>query len=431
MESPEKSLYDKSQFSKNIKTLFNEESKYYYNKHKLNIKLKTMINKDKSLNDRKLANFDYGKMFHYFKIDMKKFDDEQIKRKNFFKSLYDENTRFHNEYQKNYSTNSKVTTKKIRPNIKSKTFQKFYEKHQITDNSIQDNNLFNKDPLLVTNNDIKYFYLNKEIDNKDNVDDFNDEALIYVNKLENNINRKSILNKVKNALSSNKKEKKGKKENKLSLNKEGDFPFIDNNNNNKNNDKSKKNKNIKRDSISKKYYKKFSVDIKKYNNNMKEFIEKLNKTSNDYRCRNRQISFEVNKTDANKNYIKKSHTNRNKTNIFKIFNNIDSDNLIPDYYYSHSTKINKLLSDISTDRNKRKKNNGSNCSNQIESLYDTLFEIRKNIKKYEKKNESELRFLYTYFSKNSGKKFKQSFLENQRLLKLDKELVYSVNSFND
>ena len=425
MESTQKSLYDKSQFSKNIKTLFNEESKYYYNKHKLNVKLKTLINKDKSLNDRKMVNFDYGQMFHYFKIDMKKFDDEQKKRKNFFKSLYDENTKFHKEYKKNYSTNSKVTTKKIRPNIRSKTFLKFYEKHQITDNSIQDNNLFNKDPLLVTNNDIKYFYLNKEIDDNDNdnVDDFNDEALIYVNKLENNINRKSILNKVKNALSSYKKEKK---ENKLNLNKEGDFPFIDNNN-----DKSKKNQNIKKDTISKKYYKKFSMDIKKYNNNMKEIIDKLNKTSNDYRYRNRQINFEINKTQANKNYKKKSHTNRNKTHIFKIFNNIDSDNLIPNYYYSHSTKINKLLSDISTDRNKRKNNNGPNCSNQIESLYDALFDIRKNIKKYEKKNESELRFLYTYFSKNSGKKFKQSFLENQRLLKLDKELVYSVNSFND
>ena len=42
-----------------------------------------------------------------------------------------------------------------------------------------------------------------------------------------------------------------------------------------------------------------------------------------------------------------------------------------------------------------------------------------------------LKYLYSYFTKDSDKKFQQSFLENQRLLKLDKELVYSVNSFND
>ena len=31
---------------------------------------------------------------------MKKFDDEQKRRKNFYKTLYEENTRFNKEYQK-------------------------------------------------------------------------------------------------------------------------------------------------------------------------------------------------------------------------------------------------------------------------------------------------------------------------------------------
>ena len=48
-----------------------------------------------------------------------------------------------------------------------------------------------------------------------------------------------------------------------------------------------------------------------------------------------------------------------------------------------------------------------------------------------KKNENELRYLYTVFGNSTGKIFKQSFMENKKLVKLDKELVLSVNSFDD
>ena len=45
-----------------------------------------------------------------------------------------------------------------------RVFQKFYDKHQITDTSKQFNNLFNRDPLLVSNNDIKLYYMGKDIE---------------------------------------------------------------------------------------------------------------------------------------------------------------------------------------------------------------------------------------------------------------------------
>jgi hypothetical protein len=346
---------------------------------------------------------------------MKKFDDGQLNRKNFYKSLYEENTRFNKEYQKNFSSNTQITHKQTKPNIKSKTFQKFYDKHQITDTSKQVNNLFKRDPLLVSNNDIKLFYMSKETENGE--DEFDDEALKYVNKLENNINQKSVLNKVRNALFNNKKRKKEKK---LSLNKEKDFPIIEDS---KSMHEKNKIKNLKNEFISKNYYKKYSMDMKRYNRNLKEMISKLNKTNNnDFNFKNKHLSFENN----NKNYNNKR--NGNTLNL----HDIDNENQKTNYYSSYSCNINKKLrTSFNDDKNKKMKDNRSS-SNQIESLYNELFKIKKNISRHEKKNENEIKYLYTIFgNNNSGKKFKQSFIENQKLLKLDKELVYSVNSFND
>ena len=414
MEENKKNIFNKSHFSKNIKSLFIKESQNYYNKHRLNLKLKSLIRKEKSLNDRKIIDFNYGKMFHFFKVNMKKFDDGQLKRKNFYKSLYEENTRFNKEYQKNFSSNTQITPKQTKPNIKSKTFQKFYDKHQITDTSKQVNNLFKRDPLLVSNNDIKLFYMSKETENGE--DEFDDEALKYVNKLENNINQKSVLNKVRNALFKNKKIKKEKK---LSLNKEKDFPIIEDS---KSMHERNKIKNLKNEFISKNYYKKYSMDLKRYNRNLKEMISKLNKTNNDFNFKNKHLSFENN----NKNY-----NNKRNCNTLNL-HDIDNENQKTNYYSSYSCNINKKLrTSFNDDKNKKMKENKSS-SNQIESLYNELFKIKKNISRYEKKNENEIKYLYTIFgNNNSGKKVKQSFIENQKLLKLDKELVYSVNSFND
>ena len=416
IEDNKRNTFNKSHFSKNIKSLFNKESKKYYSKHRLNIKLKSLISKEKTLNDRKIMDFNYGEMFHFFKVGMKKFDDSQLKRKNFYKTLYDENTRFNKEYQKNYSANSQITLKQTKPNIKSKIFQKYYDKHKITDTSKKVNNLFNRDPLLVSNNDIKLFYMGKEPQK----DEFKDEALDYVNKLEININQKSVLNKMRQSLN-----EKRKKEKKLSLNKEKEFPLIDDNHNTNNSEKKiNKIKNLKSD-INKNFHKKYSIDIKRYNHHIKVMLSKLNKTNNDYYSRNNNLNNEnSSKTDIYDHQKRYNSLRRNKNNYISM----DYDNKNTDYY-SSSEKANKNLYNLNYDINKKKKDNKT--SNQIESLYNELFKIKQNINKYEKRNENDLRYLYTVFGNNSGKKIKQSFVENKKLIKLDKELVFSVNSFND
>ena len=413
IEENKRNKFIKSHFSKNIKSLFNKESKKYYNKHRLNVKLKSLISKEKTLNDRKIIDFNYGEMFHFFKVGMKKFDDSQLKRKNFYKTLYDENTRFNKEYQKNYSANSQITLKQTRPNIKSKIFQKYYDKHQVTDTSKKVNNLFNRDPLLVSNNDIKYFYMAKEPQE----DEFKDDALEYVNKLEININQKSVLNKMRQSL--NAKREKGKK---LSLNKEKEFPLIDDYYKNSSDKKTNKIKNLKND-INKNIYKKYSMDIKIYNHNIKDMLSKLNKTNYDYNNRNNNLNIENNKTDIHSNQKRYNSLRRNNNN----YNSIDYDIR---NYYSSSKKVNKNLSNLKFDLFKEKKDDNK-ASSQIESLYNELFKIKQNINKYEKKNENDLRYLYTVFGNSSGKIFKQSFMENKKLVKLDKELVLSVNSFDD
>ena len=69
--------------------------------------------------------------------------------------------------------------------------------------------------------------------------------------------------------------------------------------------------------------------------------------------------------------------------------------------------------------------------NQIENLYNEIIKIKKNSKKYEKYRIKELKYLYSAFDKNEGKKLKMILNENQILFNLDRKLVYTVNSFND
>lgn len=146
-------------------------------------------------------------MFHYFKVDMRKFEEMQEKKRHFYQTLNEENIKFNQDYQKSYS--SKIHTNNINnteTNIKSKTFQKYYNKHKIKleENSKKINNLFNRDPLLDGNNDINLFYANKDIEN-DYIENNNDESLNYINRLEENVNEKSILNKIKHLLGNKKK----------------------------------------------------------------------------------------------------------------------------------------------------------------------------------------------------------------------------------
>ena len=373
-----KNSFMHSKFSKNIKDLFSTEYGQFYDKNRLSTKLKYLISKEKSLNNRKIKDFNYSKMFHFFKVDMRKFEDEQNKKKTFYKTLKEENLKFNQDYKKNYS--SKIPSNNLNSpdsNIKSKTFQKFYNKNRINleQNSKKLNNFFNRDPLLYSKNDIDLFYLDKDID-EDYLYNNEDEALNYVTKLELNINEKSVLNKIKNILN----RKKSKKEKKLNLN---DVP--------ENSEDDFKNS-ISENKFNTQYSNKGNTitNMKRYNQIVQKEIQKLNSVNNN------------------------NISNKNKS-LNKIYN-LKQD-VKPKYY--------DTLSEFSKKRSKNIE------SNQIENLYNEIIRIKKNLKQFEKKNAKELKYLYTAYSKNKGKKLKLSLNENQTLFNLDRKLVYTVNSFND
>ena len=372
-------IFQNSKFSRNVRDLFSSEFTQYYNKNRLNTKLKSLISKEKSLNNRKIKDFDFGKMFHFFKVDMRKFEDEQNKQRNFYKTLYEENLKFNQEYKKSYS--SKIPSNNMNNtdnNIKSKTFHKFYNKHKITleQNSKKVNNLFNRDPLLDSNLGINIFYMNKKIDN-DYLEKGKDDALNYIARLEEDINENSVLNKIKHIL--HRDQRRQEKKLRLNSEEESEEEFY----------KTKYSKTIDNKtfySINRKETKRNTImNIKKYNKTIQDKIDKLN------------IYYNNKQKSSNKIYNLKQDLSKN--------NNI------------HNTTRKKTVKKIS--------------SNQIENLYNEINRIKNNLKKYQKKNENGLNYLYSVFSKNDDKKFKMSFDENNILINMDKKLMHTVNSFND
>ena len=376
-------IFQNSKFSRNVRDLFSYEFTQYYNKNRLNTRLKSIISKEKTLNNRKIKDFDYGKMFHLFKVDMRKFEEEQNKHKNFYKTLYEENLKFNQDYTKSYS--SKIQSNNISNadnNIKSKTFQKFYNKHKVKldQNMKKVNNFFNRDPLLDSSLGINLFYLNKKIDNDYLLND-NDDALNYITKLEEDINEKSVLNKIKHILHQNRRSK----EKKLNLNSEEESDGEEEENFYKNNYNKTMESKMYRNTNRKIKKRKTIISIKKYNRNLQDKIDKLN------------------------SYYSKNQKSSNK--IYNLKKEIFKNNNI------NNTTRKKSIKQIS--------------SNQIENLYNEIIRIKNNLKKYEKRNENELNYLYTAFSKSNGKKFKLSYDENKKIYSMDKKLIHTVNSFND
>ena len=376
-------IFQNSKFSRNVRDLFSYEFTQYYNKNRLNTRLKSIISKEKTLNNRKIKDFDYGKMFHLFKVDMRKFEEEQNKHKNFYKTLYEENLKFNQDYTKSYS--SKIQSNNISNadnNIKSKTFQKFYNKHKVKldQNMKKVNNFFNRDPLLDSSLGINLFYLNKKIDNDYLLND-NDDALNYITKLEEDINENSVLNKIKYILHQNRRSK----EKKLNLNSEEESDEEEEENFYKNNYNKTMESKMYRNTNRKIKKRKTIISIKKYNRNLQDKIDKLN------------------------SYYSKNQKSSNK--IYNLKKEIFKNNNI------NNTTRKKSIKQIS--------------SNQIENLYNEIIRIKNNLKKYEKRNENELNYLYTAFSKSNGKKFKLSYDENKKIYSMDKKLIRTVNSFND
>ena len=138
--------------------------------------------------------------------------------------------------------------------------------------------------------------------------------------------------------------------------------------------------------------------------------------------------------------INRKETKRNTIMNIKKYNKtiqdkIDKLNLYYNNKQKSSNKIYNLKQDLSKNNNihntTRKKTVKKISSNQIENLYNEINRIKNNLKKYQKKNENGLNYLYSVFSKNDDKKFKMSFDENNILINMDKKLMHTVNSFND
>ena len=199
----------------------------------------------------------------------------------------------------------------------------------------------------------------------------------YVNKLEQNINEKSVLNKIKNILN----RKKSKKEKKLNLNSEEE------------NSEDEFKNSVSENKFSNQFYNKGNTitNMKRYNKYVQKEIQKLNSVNNN------------------------NMTNNKNKSLNKIYNLKQESNI----------NYNNKLNEFSRKRSKKIE------SNQIENLYNEIIRIKKNLKQFEKKNAKELKYLYTAYSKNKGKKLKLSLNENQTLFNLDRKLVYTVNSFND
>ena len=424
-------------FSKNVKSLFKDN--YYYNKQALNLKLKKIIDKDKVLSDRKIVDFDFITIFHNFKKSMKQFDEGQLKRKKLYTTLTEENKKFSKVYQKNYSINVENSVLKDTKNIKSKTCQKFYYKLKIKDlirqkSNQEENNIFKKDPLLVTKYGIRAFYMNKDIKNQDN---YTDEALTYLDKLERNIHNNSIVNKVKNKIANYKMAHKKR----LNLTKDNFFPSININDNKKEetNETKMKIKNKTKDKNKNKIltkksknYQKFSMDIKNYNKNIKEKPSNMSKTTNYFRkVNNPNIDVHYKDKNINKNIVKK-YSNPPFSNMNSFINNSDNENKKLNSFSSFSNQINnKPRLNLTEEINTKRKN--IKVSSQIESIYNQLEKIQKTIRGYEKKNELDMKYLYSLYSHEHDpeKIFKQSNIQDEKLIKLNQELVHSVNSFNN
>ena len=217
--------------------------------------------------------------------------------------------------------------------------------------------------------------MNKDLDN-DYIYNNEDESLNYIDKIEQSVNEKSILNKIKNILNKRNKTKPQKNIN-IDSDEENSFDEYYNINNETESNKSHKDKNL--------LMKNYLNSIKKYNKTIQNEIESLNKL------------YKRNK-EKNKIYNLKSLNKNQKINTLNGIRN----------------KINKKIE-----------------INQIENLYNEIIKIKKNSKKYEKYRIKELKYLYSAFDKNEGKKLKMILNENQILFNLDRKLVYTVNSFND
>ena len=429
-------------------------------------KIKNIIESNRELNHR-FMDFNFAKEFKQMRRTMNQFNSVQNKKKKLVSKLSKENTYFTKSYSNIIAS---LAIKIDNSNITYNTISHFNKK---TENPIpsKENNFFYEDPLLLTKSkDLDTFYINEN-----NPNTRKDPSLNYSKKLLLGLNSNSPLNRVLKVI-----ERHGKKK---SLNSYfGDGENISVSGRQNISSKSSKNtflekkplsdrdKNYSRNNnllsqklIDPKKIKEYNeiYKLKAYNKSIKKMInakapdrkhtqknvniETLSSLLNKNHKESREVNF--GKLDLPKNDLRKSSRNAKFKAIFSSKNLlIDMPKKIEEIkptkkYYSRNYQ--EMSDFIKAGFNTRQKNVHKSFkrkltkmkklkgSIQIQSIYNDFLKTKDTVHQYEIKKEPKLKYLYSLFSDNHFKPFQKQEEQNLMIRKLDRDLFWTVNEFNN
>jgi hypothetical protein len=427
-------------------------------------KIKNIIESNRELNHR-FMDFNFAKEYKQMRRTMNQFNSVQNKKKKLVSKLSKENYYFTKSYSNIIAS---LVLKIDNSGITYNTISHFNKK---TENYVpsKEKNFFYEDPLLLTKSkDLDTFYINEN-----NPNSRKDPSLNYSKKLLLGLNSNSPLNRVLKVI-----ERHGKK--KAHNNYFGDGENISVSERQNISSKSSKNTTLEKKPLSdrdKNFFRNHTllsnkfIDPKKlkeyneihmlkaYNNSIKRMInakapnrkqtqkivniEKLSSLLN----QNRRKSINFDKSDLPKNDLRKSSRNVKFKTIFSSKNVlIDMPKKLEDIkptkkHFSRNyqemsdfikagfdTRQNNMQKSFKKKLAKMKKLKGSI---QIQSIYNDFLKTKDTVHQYELKKEPKLKYLYSLFSDNHFMSFQKQEQQNLRIRKLDHDLFWTINEFNN
>lgn len=179
--------YFSENFSKTINSLFNSKSEEYISdRRQLNMKLNTLLKRNKLLNHKLIKNFNYNRIYHKMKNDIEKYNTKQSIEKSKANNILLEINTFNSEYQmQNCRDSFKSIPNQPSQKIISKLFLKLYNKNKPKIDYYKEfKNYYSLDPLISTNKEIKKKFYSKDLIDK------KDDSLSYVIKLDTLLNQR-------------------------------------------------------------------------------------------------------------------------------------------------------------------------------------------------------------------------------------------------
>lgn len=429
-------------------------------------KIKNIIESNRELNHR-FMDFNFAKEFKQMRRTMNQFNSVQNKKKKLVSKLSKENNFFTQSYS------NIIASLAIKIDNSSITYNTISHFNKKTENSVpsKENNFFYEDPLLLTKSkDLDTFYTNEN-----NPNTRKDPSLNYSKKLLLGLNSNSPLNRVLKVIEKHEKKKAlnnyiGDGENISASERQNISSKSSKNNTFEKKPLSDRDKNYFRNNtlLSNKFIdpKKLKESneihmLKAYNNSIKKMInskapdrkhtqknvniEKLTLLLNKNHRKSREINF--GKLDLQKNDLRKSSRNVKFKTIFSSKNILaDMPKKLEDIkptkkHYSRNhqemsyfikagfdTKQNTMHKSFKRKLTKMKKLKGSI---QIQSIYNDFLKTKDTVHQYELKKEPKLKYLYSLFSDKHFKPFQKQEQQNLKIRKLDHELFWTVNEFNN